>query len=94
MQDLSPSAPQIPVNDWLRLGGTFHGLHAIAAQVAPLESGGIEKLETDVFKLQCFQTLTGIKFVLTAEAGTPDMDGVLKSIYELYTDYVLKVKWT
>ena len=36
----------------------------------------------------------GLKFVLTAEAGTPDMDGVLKNIYELYTDYVLKARQT
>ena len=54
-------------------------------------SSGIEKLETDTFKLQSFQTLTGVKFVITAEAGTPDLGAVLQEIYELYTDYVLKV---
>ena len=51
-QDLSPSAPRLTSNDWLRLGSTFHSLHAIAAQVAPIVSGGIEKLETDTLKLQ------------------------------------------
>lgn len=56
-----------------------------------MPSSGIEKLETDTFKLQSFQTLTGIKFVITAEAGTPDLGAVLHEIYELYTDYVLKV---
>lgn len=35
---------------------------------------------------------TGIKFVLTAEPGTPDLDNVLHGIYELYSDYVLKVR--
>ncbi len=60
-------------------------------QVAPVPSSGIEKLETDTFKLQSFQTLTGVKFVITAEAGTPDLGAVLHEIYELYTDYVLKV---
>ena len=89
-QDLSPSAPRLTSNDWLRLGSTFHSLHAIAAQVAPIVSGGIEKLETDTLKLQCFQTRTGLKFVLTAEAGTPDLDAVLHGIYELYADFVLK----
>lgn len=63
----------------------------IATQVAPVPSSGIEKLETDTFKLQSFQTLTGVKFVITAEAGTPDLGAVLHEIYELYTDYVLKV---
>ncbi|CAB1119844.1 unnamed protein product [Ectocarpus sp. 6 AP-2014] len=89
-QNLSSAAPRLNSNDWLRLGSTFHSLHAIAAQVAPVPSSGIEKLETDTFKLQSFQTLTGVKFVITAEAGTPDLGGVLQEIYELYTDYVLK----
>jgi len=40
--------------------------------------------------LQCFQTRTGVKFVVTAEPGTPDMDFVLKEIYVLYTDCALK----
>lgn len=61
-------------------------------KVAPVPSSGIEKLETDTFKLQSFQTLTGVKFVITAEAGTPDLGAVLQEIYELYTDYVLKVR--
>ena len=34
---------------------------------------------------------SGVKFVLTAEPGTPDLDNVLHGIYELYSDYVLKV---
>ncbi|CAM9474392.1 unnamed protein product [Pylaiella littoralis] len=89
-QNLSSAAPRLTSNDWLRLGSTFHSLHAIAAQVAPVPSSGIEKLETDTFKLQSFQTLTGVKFVITAEAGTPDLGAVLHEIYELYTDYVLK----
>ncbi|CAM9167764.1 unnamed protein product [Choristocarpus tenellus] len=89
-QNLSPAAPKLSSNDWLRLGSTFHSLHAIASQVSPVPSSGIEKLETDTFKLQSFQTLTGVKFVITAEAGTPDLGEVLQGIYELYTDYVLK----
>lgn len=89
-KDLSISAPRLTVNEWLVLGSTFHGLHSIAAQVAPLSSSGIEKLECDNLKLQCFQSRTGVKFVLTAEPGTPDLDNVLHGIYELYADYVLK----
>jgi len=54
-QDLSEAAPQLNANDWLRLGGNFYGMHAIASQIAPVVSGGIEKLETGSFKLQCFQ---------------------------------------
>ncbi len=56
-----------------------------------MESSGIEKLETDTFKLQCFQSLTGVKFVITATPGTTEMGILLKEIYEIYADYVLKV---
>ena len=89
-QNLSPQAPELNDNDWLRIGSTFHSLHAIATQVAPVVSAGIEKLETETFRLQCFQTLTGIKFIITADAGTNALDVVLRMIYELYSDYVLK----
>lgn len=38
----------------------FHRLFAIGSQLSPeVGSSGIEMLETDVFKLHCFQTLTG-----------------------------------
>lgn len=60
-------------------------------QAAPVASGGIEVLETDTYRLHCFQTPTGIKFFLTAALGTPDLDAVLRTVYELYVDYVLKV---
>ena len=63
-------------------------------QVAPVVSMGIERLETDTLVLQCFQTLTGTKFVVTATPGTLDMDTLLQSIYEIYADYVLKVNHT
>ena len=90
-RNLSAAAPNLTTNDSLRLGSTFHGLHAIATQIAPVLSVGIEKLETDTFKLQCFQSLTGVKFVVTALPGTNDVDQFLQSCYEIYSDYVLKV---
>ena len=90
-KNLSIAAPNLNINDCLRLGSTFHGLHAITTQVAPILSLGIEKLETDLFKLQCFQSLTGTKFVVTASTGTPDLDSFLQTVYELFADYVLKV---
>ena len=58
-KNLSTLAPVLSTNDCLRLGSTFHGLHAITTQIAPIISSGIEKMETDSFILQCLQTLTG-----------------------------------
>lgn len=51
---------------------------------------GIEQIVAGGMELRCFQTRTGIKFVVTAEPGTPDMDVVLKEIYVLYSDCVCK----
>jgi hypothetical protein len=40
-----------------------------------------------------FQTLTGIKFVVTATPGTIELDLLLQAVYELYADYVLKASF-
>ena len=53
---------------------------------------GIETLETDTFKLHCFQSLTGAKFVVTATPGTNELENLLHAVYEIYADYVLKVR--
>ena len=90
-RNVSNSAPALSTNDWLRMGSTFHSLHAIVGQVAPIKSDGINKLDTDTFTLLCLQTLSGVKFVVTAAPGTPDLEAFLKTLYELYSDYVLKV---
>ena len=89
-KELSERAPKLDANDQMRLGSTFHGLHAIASQIAPVASAGIESLETDAFRLSCFQPQTGTKFFITAEPSTADLDAVLQRIYELFTDVVLK----
>ncbi|RHY01754.1 hypothetical protein DYB36_008912 [Aphanomyces astaci] len=91
-QDLSAEAPKISSNDRLRLGSTFHSIHAIAALAAPVASKGIVSMDTDSFRLQCFQTLTGTKFFITAlpNISSGDLEAVLRQIYDLYADYVLK----
>lgn len=44
---------------------------------------GIEEIVTGGMVLRCLQTRSGIKFVLTAETGTADLDLVLREIYVL-----------
>ncbi|KAH7354637.1 Sybindin-like family-domain-containing protein [Rhexocercosporidium sp. MPI-PUGE-AT-0058] len=51
---------------------------------------GIEVLETENFRLQCFSTLTGTKFLLFTEPQQPNVDKIVGKIYELYADYVMK----
>ena len=40
--------------------------------------------------LQSFDTLTGLKFFVTADPDSRHLDAVLREVYVLYTDYVLK----
>jgi hypothetical protein len=95
---LSPKAPKISTNDWLRIGSTFHSLHAIATEASPLRlpgnrnpatgaDDGIEEIVAEGMVLRCLQTRTGVKFVLTAEhppSSAPiDLDLVLREIYVL-----------
>jgi Sybindin-like family len=54
---------------------------------------GIEEIRASGMVLRCFQTRTGIKFVITAEPNTSmvvDLEAVLREIYVLYTECVLK----
>jgi hypothetical protein len=51
---------------------------------------GIEQIVAGGMELRCFQTRTGLKFVVTAEPGTPDMNVVLRETYVLYAECVCK----
>lgn len=74
----------------------FHSMYAIAAlQIIPRKDTfgctGIESMETNNFRLNCFQTLTGAKFLVISDLrDTANKDILLRKIYELYTDYALK----
>ncbi|XP_029817943.1 LOW QUALITY PROTEIN: trafficking protein particle complex subunit 4 [Manacus vitellinus] len=78
-------------NEKLMLASMFHSLFAIGSQLSPeVGSSGIEMLETDTFKLHCFQTLTGIKFMVLADPRQTGIDALLRKIYEIYSDFALK----
>eukprot|EP01101_Sappina_pedata_P002936 TRINITY_DN13147_c0_g1_i1.p1 TRINITY_DN13147_c0_g1~~TRINITY_DN13147_c0_g1_i1.p1 ORF type:complete len:137 (+),score=31.67 TRINITY_DN13147_c0_g1_i1:2-412(+) len=89
--DYGREAPKLDLNDHMRLGSTFHGLHAIASTLSPNgSSSGIQVIEGDTFRLHCLQTSTGTKFFLTADKNRSNLDALLKAVYEIYSDYVLK----
>ncbi|KAK6071068.1 sybindin-like family protein [Seiridium cupressi] len=96
---------QLNTNDYLVLAGTFHGVHAITTRLNPLKAhqpptapgtrpeppNGLEVLETENFRMQCFNTQTGIKFLLfTDTLQTGVTEGTVRKVYELYADYVMK----
>ncbi|KAI6246620.1 Transport protein particle subunit trs23 [Erysiphe necator] len=83
----------------------LHKVHAITTRLNPLHNShtqslgpterpeppsGLEVLETENFRMQCFSTLTGIKFLLFTEPLQPNVDNIIIKIYELYVDYVMK----
>lgn len=72
-------------------------VHAITKSLTPSaltlpasQRTGIEVLESSLFRLTCFQTFTGTKFLLFTEPGQPNVDLIIRRIYELYADYVTK----
>jgi hypothetical protein len=102
------AVPKLQGNDYLRLAGTFHALHAITSKginIQPIDNNptksssnslpvnsGITSMVTSDFRLQCFQSLTGIKFLLIASPSYSfnALQSILQSIYSFYCDYVLK----
>jgi len=78
-------------NEKLILASIFHSMYAIAYQLSPeINSSGIREMETDQFKLYCFQSITGIKFVALTDIKQANVDALLRRSYELYSDYALK----
>ena len=71
-RELSKLAPVIDVNILLSIGSTFHSLCSIAVEASPVKKqessaseDGIEIIEGGGLLLCSYQTLTGIKFVIT-----------------------------
>ncbi|KAI9798948.1 MAG: hypothetical protein M1833_004301 [Piccolia ochrophora] len=93
-RDFHEGLNKLNVNDYLIIAGTFHGVHAITTRLTPFTSlvspTGLEVLESEHFRLQCFQTLTGTKFLLFTEPHQPNVDLIMRRVYELYADYVMK----
>mmetsp|Transcript_11832 Transcript_11832/g.53639 ORF Transcript_11832/g.53639 Transcript_11832/m.53639 type:complete len:166 (-) Transcript_11832:1332-1829(-) len=83
--------PHIDVNETMRLASMWHAIHAMSIQMSPVGGcTGIELLETDSFDLRCTQTPTGIKFFVTAAPKTLGLDVLLRTVYDIYSDYVMK----
>ncbi|CAI2168116.1 5130_t:CDS:2 [Funneliformis geosporum] len=92
-KDFVEGLNKLTSNEYLVLAGTFHGVHAITSKISPVRnatSSGLEVLEADTFKLYCYQTLTGTKFLIIAEPTHGNIDLLLRRTYDIYCDYVMK----
>ena len=56
----------------------------------PEPPSGLEVLESENFRLQCFTTQTGTKFLLFSDTTQANVDVTIRRIYEMYSDYVMK----
>lgn len=85
------SRAKMTTNEKIFLASMFYPLFAIASQLSPEpRCSGIEVLEADTFRLYCYQTLTGVKFIIIAEPSQTGVEVLTKRVYELYADYALK----
>lgn len=62
----------------------------------PPHSTGIKTLEAENFRLDCYETLTKVKFVVISDlslslpSSIANKQDLLRRIHELYADYVMK----
>jgi hypothetical protein len=92
-RELSEATPRLSTNDTMILGSTWHGMLALAEQVAPVHgSGGIHTLVADTFVLKSFSSATGLKIFIIADAAADmrALDQALRRVYALYADFALK----
>jgi len=89
--NLKFGSAKITTNEKIVLASMFYPLYALAVQLSPEQgSSGILELESDTFKLNCHQTLTGIKFIIVSDLKQSGINQLLDKLYELYADYALK----
>lgn len=90
-KDFKAGLNKLSTNDYLVLAGTFHSIHAISSQVSPVpSSSGITVVETAKSAIHCFQTITGVKFLLITDLRQTAPENVLSQVYQLFADYVMK----
>ena len=90
-QNYHPNAPLLDSNEVIIIGSTLHSLHAISVEISPIpKSSGFTELECTTWKLSCLQTITGLKFIVFTDLQHQKTQDVLKNVYSLYADYVLK----
>jgi len=92
-RSLTPQIPTTAPNISTAAGISTSVIAPSSAWALPnpsLPKTGIEVLETDRFRLTCFQTLTGTKFLLFTDPPATNIDVIMRKVYELYADYVMK----
>ncbi|KAI1499660.1 Sybindin-like protein [Biscogniauxia marginata] len=88
---LSPvKTMQMPQNQQLQHTASGAGGGVVPGRPEP--PSGLEVLESENFRLQCFNTMTGTKFLLFTDTlqTNANADVAMRKVYDLYSDYVMK----
>eukprot|EP00455_Lapot_gusevi_P037618 TRINITY_DN4222_c0_g1_i2.p1 TRINITY_DN4222_c0_g1~~TRINITY_DN4222_c0_g1_i2.p1 ORF type:complete len:145 (+),score=15.22 TRINITY_DN4222_c0_g1_i2:71-505(+) len=75
--------------------GLLHSLKSFVNRITPrpldqLESEPLNSFVTKGYKLHYFETLSGLRFVLTTDPTVGNLQELLRSVYALYVEYVSK----
>ena len=62
----------------------------VQTTLAHLTNKGITKMQTTFFTLYCYQSFTGLKFIVATKPGATQVKRRLITVYEKYSDYVCK----
>ena len=46
-----------------------------------------------MYKLYCYHTITGLKFIAITDSKQQNVEQFLRKTYEIYSDYALKNPW-
>lgn len=79
-------------NDYLVFASSFHTVYAWTSQISPVpgKCSGLQTLEMPEVTLHCFQSITGVRFLVITDPNQPNIDEINAHIYLLYSDYVMK----
>jgi hypothetical protein len=89
-QDFGNGINKLTSNENLVFAGTFHGIHAISAQLKK-GSFGLHTLESGNLIIYCFQTTTGLKFIImTDKDQNQNHEKCCLKLYEIYADFAMK----
>ncbi|KAH3902131.1 related to Trafficking protein particle complex subunit 23 [Saccharomycodes ludwigii] len=97
------TAPRVPYVPGLGVnqcsGTTFKAPDFFSESFPSWNKTGIKQIETDDFTMYCYQTLTGVKFIMVTlphswvnglQQPISVADNILRKVYCLYSDYVMK----
>ncbi|KJE90220.1 trafficking protein particle complex 1 [Capsaspora owczarzaki ATCC 30864] len=72
--------------------GMLHSIKSFVTRISPKPvREGLHYYKTSTYKLNYFETLTGLKIVLNTDPGVGDIHDLLQQIYsQIYVEYVVK----